>query len=826
MTTSFSPSPKSRPLHEGQLAAGKRRRKAREALTGYIFVLPATVATLVFGLWPVVAGFYESIKSGSPLTNRYVGLNNYLRSLGSLTFILLFVLSLLFLYIGYRAWRDAYRHARAAGSNLWVYIVPGLLCGAGSIVLAFNVVTGSERYTWLPVVLLLLSLAGFYGADQLQAKSTWRDMLPGWLIMVAVGAAWIALPRVLPGTIGTLILLVVLAVLGYLLLPLVARIRTGRYISASIVMGITMLLAILLARYTVAQMESTTQEAQDIAARIFNAKVLNTQVDVTDDTTRIAGLSPDGEIIVQVNVNGETIEAPLAPDAFTELPAERITRLETALSNNQKVQVILPDGTVAEGQITGLPMGQQLPVELQAQDPTAVRTVSIYSALDVGENVIRAGGQTEPLGKQILASLAVALGLATIYTISHVRRTVDDETQPKLYRWLSVGRALMGILVFLGFFYILGAVQLNRQAAAAMNALSEEQFSRAYQVVYDTAPRATLRAEVLTAQLLYWPQVLLTALGALILGAAYLVWQSAQQRETKLGFGLTIMLAVMMMVGGWLTISELPDTMNMAGREAKDTFDALLRTALYSAGTVPVQLALGLFLAYLLFSEITWGKSLFRVIYFMPYIAPSVATATVFLVIFSLNENSLANQGLKLVGLEPLVWLKEPTGIIRLFYDKVLGGDPLNIPSALQGPSLALTTVILYNIWVFAGYNTVVFLAGLGAIPPELYEAAQVDGAGRWSRFRYITLPLLSPTTFFLSMLAVIGTFKAFTHIYVLREQAVGKEIDTMSVHIFTNLYQANDPGYAAALAFTLFGVILVLTLVQNRLAREQVFYG
>jgi multiple sugar transport system permease protein len=75
-------------------------------------------------------------------------------------------------------------------------------------------------------------------------------------------------------------------------------------------------------------------------------------------------------------------------------------------------------------------------------------------------------------------------------------------------------------------------------------------------------------------------------------------------------------------------------------------------------------------------------------------------------------------------------------------------------------------------------------------------------------------------------MLSIIGTFKAFTHIYVLRKQAVGKEIDTMSVHIFQTLYAANDPGYAAALAFMLFGMILILTLVQNRLAKEQVFYG
>ena len=84
-------------------------------------------------------------------------------------------------------------------------------------------------------------------------------------------------------------------------------------------------------------------------------------------------------------------------------------------------------------------------------------------------------------------------------------------------------------------------------------------------------------------------------------------------------------------------------------------------------------------------------------------------------------------------------------------------------------PSMALVSVILYNIWVYVGYDTVIFLAGLSAIPQAYYEAAEIDGAGHWVQFRHITVPLLSPTTFFLSMVAVIGTFKAFNHIYIMR---------------------------------------------------------
>src|SRR5262249_21397626 len=126
--------------------------------------------------------------------------------------------------------------------------------------------------------------------------------------------------------------------------------------------------------------------------------------------------------------------------------------------------------------------------------------------------------------------------------------------------------------------------------------------------------------------------------------------------------------------------------------------------------------------------------------------------------------------------------------------------------------------------------NAVIFLAGLGGVPRELYEAAEVDGAGRWAAFRNITIPMISPTTFFLTILAIIGTFKAFTHIWVLRGTDTRDALDTTTVFIFNIINGGATTGtsypYAAALSFILFGVILVLTIVQNRLSRDQVFYG
>ena len=141
-------------------------------------------------------------------------------------------------------------------------------------------------------------------------------------------------------------------------------------------------------------------------------------------------------------------------------------------------------------------------------------------------------------------------------------------------------------------------------------------------------------------------------------------------------------------------------------------------------------------------------------------------------------------------------------------------------------PSLALVVIIIYNIWSYVGYDTVIFLAGLGGIPGELYEAASIDGAGRWAQFRNITLPLLSPTTYFLTLLAVIGTFKAFNHIFMMKELAARETVDTASILIFETFRSDGKFGEAAAMAFILFGIILILSRIQSRVGEKLVFYG
>jgi multiple sugar transport system permease protein len=173
------------------------------------------------------------------------------------------------------------------------------------------------------------------------------------------------------------------------------------------------------------------------------------------------------------------------------------------------------------------------------------------------------------------------------------------------------------------------------------------------------------------------------------------------------------------------------------------------------------------------------------------------------------------------LGGEGLAWLQESKGVNLIIADSM----GLSLPSWAAGPSLALVVVMIHSIWTYVGYNTVIYLAGLGNIPTELNDAAAIDGASRWEIFRHITFPLLSPTTYFLSLIAIIGTFKAFATLWVFRESLALGTTDTFSVTIFLEFFEKLRYGYASALAFVLFAVILGLTMINNRFQGSRVFY-
>jgi multiple sugar transport system permease protein len=308
---------------------------------------------------------------------------------------------------------------------------------------------------------------------------------------------------------------------------------------------------------------------------------------------------------------------------------------------------------------------------------------------------------------------------------------------------------------------------------------------------------------------------LIFVIGMAMLFVAYLLWNSATKSTTTLDMVLKF-LAAFVLIGGGLVIPMGWERMMAAGDPR--FLNALPITLFYALGTVPAELALAMFLAYILFQKIK-GQEFFRMIYFLPYVTPVVAAAVVFRTIFSPRETSLANVVLSWFRLPAQKWLFEARPMTEVVFGVEMEGF-------LAGPSMALFSIILFGVWTYVGYNTVIFLAGLGSIPSELYEAAEIDGAGRFQIFRHITFPLLSPVTFYLALIAFIGTFKAFNHIYVMRVPSSLGTVDVTSVAIFDTFYKANQYGYAASQAIILFLIILALTFVQNKVFGERVFYG
>ena len=309
-----------------------------------------------------------------------------------------------------------------------------------------------------------------------------------------------------------------------------------------------------------------------------------------------------------------------------------------------------------------------------------------------------------------------------------------------------------------------------------------------------------------------WSQLVFVSAGVLLIAVAWNVFQRGIKALDNKRFALFAFSGLALAVGGYMLMAELPAALSAAD---DDLLQGFWVTVMYAFGTVPVQLSVGLVLAYLLFQPIRF-RAFFRLVYFIPYITPFVATSIVFRVMFAARQTAPANRALSLFGIEPQRWILERSSM----------GDLLGLPDFLAGPALALVVIMIYSTWTYIGYDAVIFLAGLGNIPGELYEAARIDGASGWRIFRHITLPMLSPTVFFLSLVAIIGTFQAFTQIWILRTGAVGNKVNTASVYIFDELQNSNRYGYASSMAFVLFALILLMTLFQNRVMGRRVFYA
>lgn len=226
-----------------------------------------------------------------------------------------------------------------------------------------------------------------------------------------------------------------------------------------------------------------------------------------------------------------------------------------------------------------------------------------------------------------------------------------------------------------------------------------------------------------------------------------------------------------------------------------DFWVALRNTFYFAFVGGPLTIAVSLGAALLLSSKLVRFKGLFRTIYFTPFVTTLVAVAIVWRYLYH-TRYGFFNYALSLIGIAPIDWL----------------GDP----------HWAMPAIILMAVWKSFGYNMLIFIAGLQAIPEELYDAAAIDGAGPFRRFFNITLPMLAPTLVFVTVITMIGYFQLFAEPYVMTQGGPLRSTTSVVLLMYEEGFRWWRMGYAAAIAFVLFIVILLATLVQFRLQKER----
>lgn len=227
---------------------------------------------------------------------------------------------------------------------------------------------------------------------------------------------------------------------------------------------------------------------------------------------------------------------------------------------------------------------------------------------------------------------------------------------------------------------------------------------------------------------------------------------------------------------------------------------ALRNTLFYTVITVPGQMVLGLAFALLLDGPLR-ARAFFRTLYYLPVVTSWVVVSLIFTYLFNGQAgliNWILRDALQLID-KNVNWLGEP-----------------------WTANLAIATL---GIWKGVGWTMVIFLAGLQSIPTTLYEAAAIDGAGAWARFRAITLPLLRQTTLFILVLLTIGGFQVFISVYIMTGGDPVHRTEVLLTYMYSNAFEFLDLGYGAALSYLFAGLVFVLSIVQIRLLRRPVEY-
>jgi multiple sugar transport system permease protein len=221
---------------------------------------------------------------------------------------------------------------------------------------------------------------------------------------------------------------------------------------------------------------------------------------------------------------------------------------------------------------------------------------------------------------------------------------------------------------------------------------------------------------------------------------------------------------------------------------------ALGHTLSFIAGYLPLVLLLGLGVALALNAPLR-GIGLIRSAFFLPVVSSWVAVALLWSWLFN-PRYGLINYLLGLLGLPQPGWLFDP--------------------------QWAMTAIVLTSVWKDLGFVVVLFLAGLQAVPQEYYEAASLDGAGRWMKLRAITLPLLAPTTFFVTIISLINSFQVFDQVWVMTEGGPAGATSVLVERVVRHAFSYGEMGYAATLSWAIFALVFAVTLVQLRLQRQE----
>lgn len=227
--------------------------------------------------------------------------------------------------------------------------------------------------------------------------------------------------------------------------------------------------------------------------------------------------------------------------------------------------------------------------------------------------------------------------------------------------------------------------------------------------------------------------------------------------------------------------------------QTDDFWLTLLNTAVYTLGVVPFGAAASLGLALLLNRKLVLS-GFFRTTYFLPVITSTVAIAIVWLWLYD-DNNGLFNMVLRRFGLSGIPWL--------------------------VSSKYALLSVIIMTIWKNAGYHMIILLAGLQSIPDTFYEAADIDGASSWQKFRYITWPNIIPAMLFVLITNTIFTFQAFGQIYTMTGGGPSKSTSVIVYYLYQRAFEAREMGYASAVSWVIFIILFILTVLQLKIAKR-----